>query len=96
MVTLYGDPVPLSGLYSTVTTEQLTSLVGAAARLEAKCKLSILYLFQGQKVSFQGHRADRVQYQGLSLKSGTVGTYGNLPIHIYGDIVFPYRKKDKF
>ena len=50
-----------------VTTEQPTSLVGAAARLEAKCKLSVLYLFQGQKVSFQGHRADR-----QSAISGTV------------------------
>ena len=36
-------------MYSTVTKEQLTSPEGAAARLEAKWKLSVLYLFQGEK-----------------------------------------------
>ena len=65
-------------MYSTVTTEQLTSLVGAAARLEAKCKLSVLYLFQGQKVSFQDTELTECNIRdcGQLAPMGLPGVYG--------------------
>ena len=54
-------------MYTIVATEQITVR-----------QINLAFIFHGEKISFNEQRVDRVQNEGLSLKSGeTIGIYFN-------------------